>query len=775
MTQTLAAGPLIAARYELLRPLRSGPDASFAPLLVRDTISGGEVVLKQVDADVVGARAELRDALAAVGDTALLLPRQAVVDGATVYEVLDYLPGGEIGRLRGRPWSFVVRRLLPVIEALGRLHAAGIVHGDIKSSNVLLDADGLARLADFGSTQRLETAARAPGSPYAMSPERHAGGPVSIADDVYAVGALLYELISGHPPFYPDLTPERVRDESPAPLAGNPPPPAELAALVAQCLAKDPEQRPASAHEIATQLAGMLERSATADAAVPGGAPRLQPPPDALPLQAKWQRAGQSGPTAAQSRREGFRRGLLASAVVLAIAAVGFTFFVLPDLVAQRSPVAVPQPPSSKAPPASAKDDVTHPPNLEQLAELKRRADEMRAPLPERMRKLEQTDAARWGTADLATAKAKLAAGDASMEQREFTAAIDAFTTVGATLAALEKRRPDVLKGLLKDAAVAFDAGRAAEAAGQFAAALRVDPANATARAGLARSKVLDDVMRETSLGARAEQQGDTGAAAAAYKRALGLDPASKGAREGLARLQARATGDAFAANMAQALAALAHKEYPAAQAAFQRADKIRPGTAEVADGLRQLRLATETQNLAQTMARGRAAEQEERWADAVAIYREALKADSALREAQEGLERSEPRAMLGAQLQAFIDRPERLYSQAGREAARSALGQVSSVASRGPRLQEQVTRVTELLHQAETPVHVALASDNVTDVQVYRVGKLGPFASRELELMPGRYTVVGTREGYRDVRKEIMLLPGSAPPVVTIRCEEPI
>jgi eukaryotic-like serine/threonine-protein kinase len=59
--------------------------------------------------------------------------------------------------------------------------------------------------------------------------------------------------------------------------------------------------------------------------------------------------------------------------------------------------------------------------------------------------------------------------------------------------------------------------------------------------------------------------------------------------------------------------------------------------------------------------------------------------------------------------------------------------------------------------------------------VQVYRVGKLGFFERRDLELMPGRYTVVGTRRGYRDVRKEINLLPGAAPPTVTIRCEEPI
>ena len=154
---------------------------------------------------------QLQQSLAALAHPALLLPLQRIDEGTQAYDVFEFLPGGEIGRLRGRPWSFIVRRLLPVIEALQCLHAAGLAHGDIKSANVLLDADGLARLADFGSAQRIGGTARTAGSPYALSPERHAGGPVTVADDIYAVGALLYELVSGHPPFYPDLTPARVR------------------------------------------------------------------------------------------------------------------------------------------------------------------------------------------------------------------------------------------------------------------------------------------------------------------------------------------------------------------------------------------------------------------------------------------------------------------------------------------------------------------------------------------------------------------------------------
>jgi hypothetical protein len=64
---------------------------------------------------------------------------------------------------------------------------------------------------------------------------------------------------------------------------------------------------------------------------------------------------------------------------------------------------------------------------------------------------------------------------------------------------------------------------------------------------------------------------------------------------------------------------------------------------------------------------------------------------------------------------------------------------------------------------RADVPVSVALQSDNVTQVTIYRVGQLGTFAERSLDLVPGSYTVVGTRPGYRDVRREINVRPGAA------------
>ena len=79
------------------------------------------------------------------------------------------------------------------------------------------------------------------------------------------------------------------------------------------------------------------------------------------------------------------------------------------------------------------------------------------------------------------------------------------------------------------------------------------------------------------------------------------------------------------------------------------------------------------------------------------------------------------------------------------------------------------------LIELATTPIQVTLISDEETEVTVYRVGELGSFATMELALAPGRYTAVGQRRGYRDVRQTFNVLPGNDPAPITIVCAERI
>ena len=142
---------------------------------------------------------------------------------------------------------------------------------------------------------------------------------------------------------------------------------------------------------------------------------------------------------------------------------------------------------------------------------------------------------------------------------------------------------------------------------------------------------------------------------------------------------------------------------------------------------------------------------------------------------AQAGNRIATERADLDARLQGFLENPERMYSEPVQAAAQRALAQAAAIPDPGPRLRQQVGAVEKLLADAARPVRVVLESDNLTEIVLYKVGRLGAFERFQLELRPGTYTVVGTRKGFRDVRQQFTVRPGEPAGPYMVRCEEPI
>jgi serine/threonine protein kinase len=174
-----------------------------------------------------------------------------VRDGARAILPMKLATGGDLRQLRGAPYLEIVPVLIDLARALEYAHEHGVVHRDLKPANVLFDAAGQVQLADFGVAARAQDRfrldpARTGWSPSSASPQLLLGLPPTPADDLYGLGALAFELLTGVPPYFPDFDIQRVlHDPVPRiePVHGAPP---RLLGLVRSLLAKNPRQRPQS-------------------------------------------------------------------------------------------------------------------------------------------------------------------------------------------------------------------------------------------------------------------------------------------------------------------------------------------------------------------------------------------------------------------------------------------------------------------------------------------------------------------------------------------------
>jgi WD40 repeat protein/tRNA A-37 threonylcarbamoyl transferase component Bud32 len=189
------------------------------------------------------------------------------------YLALEFCPGGSLARkLNGTPLP--PREAAALVETLANAmraaHEKGVVHRDLKPANVLLAEGGAAKVSDFGLAKKLDEPGQTRtgavmGTPSYMAPEQAAGrtSDVGPAADVYALGAVLYECLTGRPPFRAATAVETLRqvlaDEPVPPRALQPSVPRDLETVCLKCLQKEPGRRYASAADLADELARFRE------------------------------------------------------------------------------------------------------------------------------------------------------------------------------------------------------------------------------------------------------------------------------------------------------------------------------------------------------------------------------------------------------------------------------------------------------------------------------------------------------------------------------------
>jgi len=311
----MAAEPKTLGRYQLGRVLGKGAMGSVCEALdpkLHRKVAIKTILMGQLDEETakdfsVRFEREAR-AVARLNHPNIVQVYDFGEEGDTAYLVMELIDGKELksALTTGRPFDRkeCVRIMCELLDALDFAHEAKVIHRDIKPANVMFDSQGRTKLTDFGvarvtdadrtSAERTQ-AGTVVGTPAYMSPEQLQGLPIDRRTDVFSAGVILYQFLTGQKPFTGEgawtVQKKIVQDEPPAPSSINVALSPEFDRVVAKALAKDPNQRFATAR----QFAEALRRAAEGKPAVPEAEPTLVVPRDTSAPQATHPEALRSG------------------------------------------------------------------------------------------------------------------------------------------------------------------------------------------------------------------------------------------------------------------------------------------------------------------------------------------------------------------------------------------------------------------------------------------------------------------------------------------------
>ncbi len=685
-----------------------------------------------------------------------------------------------------------LRALTKVAGALDYVHRQGLVHRDVKARNILIAPSGKPKLTDFGIVglfrfQSGMLSIQSGGSQAGMSPQQREGRPPHPADDIYAFGVLLNEILSDRRP-HPDRPMPTGATDTLAPDF-SPLSPTEAAAsrdllsLTQQMLARARDERPASMAVVKMALEAALDTPD--DHTPPQGATESSTTEIPTEIAAEGIAPQPYAFTAEKPVQSANRQRALFWIFVLAMGAAGLIAagIVIIGFLADHPLTAV-SPATLKTPPRSA------PPEPETTAGRAAVSPApTTAPAPETLDLVEKTmarwlhvqallktaRAAAWAPEKLSRIQAAAQQADAAMMKRAYARAAEAYATAIAGAESLLAGKEAFFASLMQQGQQALQADQPAAARPHFTLALKIKPDDAGARRGIAAADLREQVLTLMASGQSHEREGRYDLALADYESALKRDKTDTPARRAVDRLKDQIAETQYNLMVSKGLSAFYQDRLSDARRHIQAALQYRPGGHEAREALRQIDAAAREQRIARLQRRGQKAETGEQWDQALKAYEDVLSIDPALQFARHGAERSRERIRLDKRIRFYLDHPEALSSERYLEEARQLLHSITALEPRGPRLAGHIQTLQAGIQAAQTRVLITLLSDGQTEVAVLRVARLGRITRQSLELRPGTYTIVGARNGYKDVRQTIRIEADQKALQVSIACKEKI
>ena len=376
-----------------------------------------------------------------------------------------------------------------------------------------------------------------------------------------------------------------------------------------------------------------------------------------------------------------------------------------------------------------------------------------------------------WAAAAYEAAKDLAHAGDASFVEERYTAAIEHYRAAADSLEALIAEGHSRFETALANALTAIDNRDTDEAKRRLAKARLVKPTHPDLLRAEARAETLPEIVTLFREAHNQELAGQWDDALGAYARIGALDPETPGLDGAMAEARRQRSAQRLQSFLSAGFAQLDRGQLREAESSFRKALSMDAGNGAALGGLQQIAEQGLVRQIERLQRQARDAEAGEDWPAAAQAFEAILALDANIQFARAGLTRARMQSETLAALQDIAAEAESLSSDRLYAAARETLARAGDLKPRGPALAGKIAEVEALLNFYANPVPVVLQSDNATEVLLSNVGPLGKFSEMRLDLRPGAYTLIGSRDGCRDVRATITVRTDMAP--VDIRCRE--